>query len=394
MLQNDMKEMVEPINLVITPIPVDKGMAGTTRLRNFIKYLPKENMTITNIVISTEEKTYPFQGVEVRHLNVSDIGFHVILKRLKKELSDLYNPSSRNILFFYDIPHPPYFILLLRWARKKGFIVLLDVVEDYNTQIYNLGVRGNLRLFLSGWTQKNMGLFADAAIGISGYLMRFLHKYFQNKPVIHLPVAFDPDNIVDTQLTANSPQISVFYGGTFGEKDGMEHLIKGFEYASSRNNKIVLTMTGKGSRIDMEKFETLVRHSSARDKIINHGFVSYEDYCQILGSAQILCMTRINSPFANAGFPYKLGEFLATGKPVIVSRLPEIQNYVPPDACRFVTPESAQEIGEAILSLTDPVSRDEVGSKGKVVAFEHFDARKISVQLYDFLYSLGNKNKE
>jgi glycosyltransferase involved in cell wall biosynthesis len=390
-----MKERHKQINLVIIPIPVDKGMAGTTRLRNFIKYLPKENMRVTNLITSSEDKSYPFLGAEVNHLNVSDNGYREILNRFKKELSGLFNPAGRNILFFYDIPHPPYFILLLRWARKRGYTVVVDVVEDYNTQIFNLGTRGNLRLLLSGTTQKYMSVYADAAIGISGYLMGFLKKYLPGKPVIHLPVAFDPENIVETHITASdSNQISVFYGGTFGEKDGMEHLLKGFEYASSKNNNIVLTMTGKGSRLDMEKFETLVRHSSARDKILNHGFVSYEDYCQILGSAQILCMTRINSRFANAGFPYKLGEFLATGKPVIVSRLPEIQNFVPADACCYVTPESGEEIGEAILSLTNQVKRKEVGCRGKAVAFANFDARNISRQLYDFLNSLGSNKKQ
>ncbi len=381
---------VEHIHLVVMTIPVDKGMAGTTRLRNLLKYLPQEHVSITNLVHGDEEDEYEFMNVKIKKFSYISRRPFSRLDRLRQELKRELKESAKNILLFYDAPHPLALAFTLRWAQRQGYLVVVDTVEDYNTQLLNLGLKGNMRLIMSGLIQKKMKYYADAAIGISGYLMEFLNKHFSEKPTIHLPIAFDPESLVNEVTKKDNPgEIVVFYGGTFGEKDGMEFLLKGFEWAASQNKNLVLKLTGKGSQYDMEKFEMLVRHSSARNRIKNFGFVSYGEYCQIMGSADILCMTRKNTKFANAGFPYKLDEFLASGKPVIVSRLSDVQRYVPEDACCYVTPESSDEIGKAILTLNDPDKRKEIGQRGKEIAFEKFDARKSGENLYNFLKSLN-----
>ena len=38
-------------------------------------------------------------------------------------------------------------------------------------------------------------------------------------------------------------------------------------------------------------------------------------------------MTRTDSAYANAGFPFKLGEFLASGKPVIASNVSDVGKF-------------------------------------------------------------------
>ena len=60
-------------------------------------------------------------------------------------------------------------------------------------------------------------------------------------------------------------------------------------------------------------------------------------------------MTRIDSPFANAGFPFKLGEYLATGKVVIATDVGDVRNYlVDKRDALIVSPSNAQAIDSAI----------------------------------------------
>ncbi len=380
------------INLVIMPIPADKGMAGTTRVRNFIKFLPKDNMTITNLVMDTGEESYEYLGVQIKRVPTAHLSMRAKFKRLKAELEELYDPHARNVLFYYDIPHTPVLAYLLYSARKKwGYSTIVDVVEDYNTQKLNLGIKGNIRLLFSGYMQKHLHWIADGAIGISAYLMDFLRRHYSNQNTVHLPVAFDPTTIIDKPAT-DKETVAVFYGGTYGEKDGMEFLLNGFEKAAQEAGQLELHLTGKGSPIDMKKFQALLSQSGVSTRIMNHGFVSYEEYCHILGAADILCMTRRNSKFANAGFPYKLGEFLATGKPVIVSRLSEIEKYLDDDDCCFVQPESSSDIGKAIITLLDPNKRREFGKKGKEKAFRYFNAEKVADNLYVFIQKIAGQS--
>ena len=57
--------------------------------------------------------------------------------------------------------------------------------------------------------------------------------------------------------------------------------------------------------------------SQQNSKIIYFGLIPDDDYYQFLKDADVLLMTRIDSPYANSGFPFKLGEYLATGNAVI-----------------------------------------------------------------------------
>ena len=58
------------------------------------------------------------------------------------------------------------------------------------------------------------------------------------------------------------------------------------------------------------------------------GLVPDVEFYQFLVNADILLMTRINSKYANAGFPFKLGEYLASGNPVIATDVSDIGYYL------------------------------------------------------------------
>ncbi len=377
------------LNLVIMPTPVDKGMAGTARLRNFIKFLPKENLQITNLIFSSHTETYDYLGVTIMHLDIENAGMMSRRKLVKEALKDVYDPEAKNILYYYDIPHTPFHVDVMYSAKNSwGYTTVVDVVEDYNTKTLNLGLKGNLRLLFCGFTQKHLSWIADGAIGISGYLVKFLQKHYKNKPIAHLPITFDPGNIIESIEKEDEEALCVFYGGSFGEKDGIEFLVDGFGKAAEKMPTIELHMTGKGSKAAMDELEQYIARSPAPERIINHGFLSYDEYCNVLGRADILCMTRPNSKYANAGFPFKLGEFLAAGKPVIVSRLEGIKEYLSEEDCAFVTPESSEEIGAAIRNLRDKSKRNEIGKRGKQVAFKHFNAQDVAANLYAFLQKI------
>lgn len=376
----------KPINLVIMPTSIEKGMAGTMRLRNFVKYLQPRDVTVSNIVPGEEEGVRQFGEATIYLLDNRKRSVWSQYKKMISILKACRKPGAKNVLLKYDTIHPPFHYFVVRYARKKlGYKVIMDVVEDYNTQSYNLGWKGNLRVWFSGFFQRHVNRYADGAIGISTYLMNFLGKRMKEEKLVHCPVAFDPDMITSRVRKDDDENIRVFYGGTFGEKDGMEFLLEGFARAYEKNPMLKLYLTGKASEIDARRFQALLENYPYPEAIVNLGFVSYEEYCDVLGKADILCMTRRNSAFANAGFPYKLGEFLATGKAVIVSRLDEVSRYLDENDCYFVTPESAGEITEGLLALTDKERREQLGNNGRQKAYANFNARIVTDHLYLFL---------
>jgi glycosyltransferase involved in cell wall biosynthesis len=94
-------------------------------------------------------------------------------------------------------------------------------------------------------------------------------------------------------------------------------------------------------------------------------------------------MTRINSKFANAGFPFKLGEFLASGKAVIATSVGDVPNYLFNDInALLINPNSAEEIIDALLLLIeDPDKRKALGAEARKTAERCFDSDTVGMRL-------------
>ena len=86
-------------------------------------------------------------------------------------------------------------------------------------------------------------------------------------------------------------------------------------------------------------------------------------------------MTRINSSFANAGFPFKLGEYLATGKAVIATDVSDVSHYLNHmEDVYLATSQSSKSIEEGIEYFLN--NRDQmnlIGANGLKKCKIHFN---------------------
>ena len=101
----------------------------------------------------------------------------------------------------------------------------------------------------------------------------------------------------------NSP-IKIVYSGSYAKKDAVEQLIDAFENVYKTNKNIKLYLTGMGVA---ENIKTIINKISNKPGIVYLGYIEDEAFYEFLKGADILCMLRTGSKFANAGFPFKLG---------------------------------------------------------------------------------------
>ena len=102
-------------------------------------------------------------------------------------------------------------------------------------------------------------------------------------------------------------------------------------------------------------------------------------------------MVRTDSAFANAGFPFKLGEYLATGKPVVASNIKDVGFYLKDrESAILVEPGSVDSIIEALEYLiSHPHQAQEMGLRGKEVAQMHFEMHLLTKRIIPFLEKLS-----
>lgn len=110
----------------------------------------------------------------------------------------------------------------------------------------------------------------------------------------------------------------------------------------------------------------------------------------ILATADILLLPRSGGEFSDAGFPNKLGEYLASGRPVVVTAVGDIPTYLVDGVhARVVAPDRLADFAQAVVELLrSPEAADAMGSAGHQRAMELFSSAVVAERLVAFIESL------
>lgn len=368
------------------------GMASSMRVRNLIEPLvEKKLIAVSNLIYQKDNKEPIGKSGNLNNISFKIIGFS--LKNIFSVfgfvfgglgfISSSKQKGSKNILYHYNYPDIKSIWFIL-YAKMVGYKVIFDVIEDNSFQSH-VGFINKLRIKTSVFLFKYIRHFADGMIGISEHLYNLVQTTTKNKiPCYLIPITVNLKYFKDTNDTiAQKDKIQIFYGGSFGQKDGLEYLIKAFDKVSVRHPGAELIFTGMGHKLDMDRINAHIESAENKNKIIYKGFLGTDEYYALLKDCDIFCMTRINSKFANAGFPFKLGEFLASGKAVIATNVGDVSNYLFNNInAMVISPDSVDEIVDALDTLIqNPGKRKLLGIEARKTAEQFFDSDKVGMQL-------------
>jgi len=289
----------------------------------------------------------------------------------------------KNIFFCYGGPNIEN-ISLICLANLLGYKIVFDIVEDYSVIDYEVNLLSKIKISSLIFLEKCLRFLADGLVVISRHLYDKYAKSLKHEDAIKLiPVSAKVEEI-DHKRKFNNP-VRIVYSGSFACKDGVDNLIEAFEDVYQRNNGVVLLMTGKGADENITRIKQKISGNIA---IRYLGYLKDKEFYSFLREADILCMTRTGTDFANAGFPFKLGEYLATGNPVIASASSDVRYYLEnmKDAV-LIEPGVVAEIRNAIEFLVqEQETAMEIGRSGREKCRQYFDPEKNGDILMDLLY--------
>ena len=378
-----------------------QGMAGTKRIQHAIDGLRRcSDASIRVIILRQSSANNPPRGV---HRNITYETVMPDLMRVKlallaplffaKAMSAIrraFDPESKNILLIYGPPTLDN-VPVVRYARKRGYKVAFDFVEDDETAIESSSdFYRRITNYYTRRITKQITSLADGLVVISSHLERKFARLTNGSIPVHLrPISVDFSRFEDP-VCLSSKGLSLFYSGSFGVKDGVNILLDAFETLAPRYPSLRLILTGKGSEQAMQPILSSIAHSSFSDRVDYKGFLDDDAYFDTLRKVAVPCMTRIDLASAHAGFPFKLGEFLATGKPVIASRVSDVEHFLKDkhDAL-LVEPGSVEDVVKAFefIQHNSDTAR-EIGKNGRLRARESFDLASQSESLYSFICNL------
>lgn len=390
------------MNLIFTGnFPYPHGMAGTKRVQNSIDQLTRhEDINIKVLILRQGRTRYAdgdlcgtFKGVE--YITVGD-DIEPNIKAFFKSITCFfkaaaylrknYNSRQKNIIYIYGYPSTDNISLVI-FGKILGYKVLFDIVEDVSFMESAPDIFARIKHLSATCLSRIPRLFTDGVLVISGHLQQKMLKIAKGRfPVFLYPVSVNFAKFESAPREFHDP-IRLFYGGTFGSKDGIENLISAFEIVCAKYDNAVLTLTGKGAKKRMEKIQKIISESKYRERFSYKGYLEDDEYYNLLSNSDILCMTRTGSAFAGTGFPFKLGEYLATGRSVIASGVSDVRRYLEDKKnAVIIEPDSVSAITEAIeFLITHPDEAKRIGQAGKETAKKNFDAEALGKNLRQIL---------
>ena len=280
------------------------------------------------------------------------------------------------------------FLTSLKNFSGKSFIEL----NEFN-DIYKGEKQGN---FLQRRkAQKGNKVFTEVVrkIDLFAVMTKTLTAYYQGmaKPearFLHLPMTVDLsrfDHVPVVDSTYTKPYIA-FTGTMNNQKDGVDVLIKAFAKIATKYPTIHLYLAGFW-HYDVPMQDELISGFGLKERVHRTGVLNREQIPVFIGNANLLVLSRPDSHQAQGGFPTKLGEYLATGNPVCVTKVGEIPDYLEDNVSAFMAePGDVDSFADAMdRALRDSDNAIRVGANGRKVAEEHFSAEVQAKRLVEFL---------
>lgn len=221
----------------------------------------------------------------------------------------------------------------------------------------------------------------DLVISITHYLAAYAKQHLRPEAeTVVVPIMVDCDEYRSDEPSESVPGLVTYVGMLNEKKDGVITLMTAFSQVAAEFPAAMLRLVGDSDDARVSNVPEYRRIADGLGIIERVEFVGQVVHSQIAGylrEAAILVLARPSSQQADAGFPTKLGEYLASGRPTIVTLTSDIGTYLSDGHDAFlIPPDDVDALAEKLrLVLSDPDAAEMVAEAGRLVAEESFDYR-------------------
>jgi|WetSurMetagenome_2_1015567.scaffolds.fasta_scaffold177867_2 glycosyltransferase involved in cell wall biosynthesis len=208
----------------------------------------------------------------------------------------------------------------------------------------------------------------------------------KNCPVFLLPILVEPERFDLAPKTSHEKYIA-YCGSMQGDKDGIPVLIDAFKLISEEYPDLKLYLIGSTQFAGFNTLKEKINRLQLETNIEFTGIAGREKLPGMLANAVMLVLARPENKQAEAGFPTKLGEYLATGRPVVVTSVGEIPDYLQDNINAYIAkPNDAEDFANKMRQVLQNYKHaQEVGLQGRALAQTVFNYKVQGRQLAKWL---------
>ena len=288
--------------------------------------------------------------------------------------------SEDRILLYGSAEYLPFCIFC---RKKQLFFEVTECPDLFPPRTYPFWIYKKL------WKKLN-GIFV-----ISNNLKYYFIKHGVASDKVHVI-----NMIVETSrfegLKRNPTVVpNIAYCGNINKdsKDGVGDLIKSFVlYHRIFPDRKLYIIGPIVSREQKEEYDDYLKSCNIFDFVVFTGSVSPFEIPQYLVDAEMLVLARPDNLQAKYGFPTKLGEYLLSGRPVVVTNVGNICDFLIDGQSAYIAkPGDINDISSKMIEISkNEFLATRVGGKGKISALTFFDCMRETVKLLSIMFKINN----
>ena len=401
------------VNIVVT-FPFPYGLASCNRVISYSRELVKLGTEVCVHCLTPyirpsdkEDSTIPrpliegnFEGIAYKYpaktVDWPEHGTQKIKKgflRIKSYLySFFYLFKDRKKVDFVQIYSNSVWATYYYWAVCKiiGVKYIVEKNElspiEKNKEYYQKTL---LRRLYSRIEVLSYKLFDGWLIETQSIADYFIPKAKKNVQYCIVPMTVEHERFSSPQRTNSQYGQYIAYCGNMQEVDGISILIEAFSHVHKKFPEVKLLLAGESS--DTPKQKALAQDLGVAKSVVFLGRLNRDEVPQFLKNATILALASPTSLRSCASMPCKVGEYLWTGNPVVVTALGEIPKYLTDGVNSFLSEaDSAEKFAsklEHVLRLSEE-ERMAIGLEGQKTAIKNFNSEQQAINISNFLQSL------
>ncbi len=304
--------------------------------------------------------------------------FHTyyIIKRLRK--NNCVTVLYYSIPFFYEFI---YFLFLKIYsipiAKECNEAPLFIIREKRDKKLYTFILKHiELKMY-------------DRIIVISDFLNKYYSRFLHQNKILQIPILVDMGRFRSSSKSCqqHNEKIITYIGSMVANKDGLNNLIEAIYYVKKHVTNFKLQLVGTANENDLQKLKDKVSSLNLTDTVIFLGLKKSSEIPEILSNSDLLVLARPDTNQSKAGFPTKLGEYLASKKPVVITVTGEIPKYLKDkENAYLVEPDQIENFAKKIIYALNDKNAFSIGAAGYEVANNNFNYHLFGKKLGDFLF--------
>lgn len=337
-------------------------------------FLPDSNYSKVTEEYKNITFKYYWDKYYINHRIFKYISFYYYQKKFFKDL------NKKDVVYLYGLHD------FLKPLIKRDILVYHEKTE--HPSVYSLGSTPFSRLDIRKYLEeckKLTGLFV-----ISKSLKDFFIENGVDESKIHIiNMTVDSKRFENLIKQGDVEKYIAYCGNVSNSKDGVDELIKSFALVAKKHDDVKLYIIGKLPPITdaPNDIRLLVETLGIKDRVVFTGLVDHNEMPQLLKNAVALALARPNSLQAKHGFPTKLGEYLLTENPVVITDVGDMHLFLKNGESALIAEERniVDFANKLCWILEHPKEAEEIGRKGKEVALQSFNADIETKKLVDII---------